>query len=122
LLELWEFCVIVVNNNIKCRFAAWTDMEWQQFLNEAHEYFNTLGGKVQLGFQFNREAGPMSMLTNEQEWAEAMVQLWEKVRASQTHAVLMEIKNIVSEKELVDQGLQATLLIHLRSIVLHTGQ
>jgi hypothetical protein len=34
----------------------------------------------------------------------------------------LKVQVSVSEKELVDQGLQATLLIHLRSIVLHTGQ
>lgn len=111
LFEVWEFRVEVVSNNIKHRFTARTDMEWRPFLDEAREYFDTLGSKVQLGFQFNGEAGPMSMLTNEQEWAEAMVRLREKVRASRTRAVLMEIKNMVSQVAYDEERIQTYLWI-----------
>ena len=94
---MWEFRVDVVNDNIKRRFTARTDMDWQTFLDKALEYFDTPDSMVQLGFQFNGEAGPMSVLTDEQEWAEAMVQLRDKIKAARTRAASMEIKNTVSQ-------------------------
>lgn len=94
---MWEFHVDVVNDNIKRNFTARTDMEWETFLDKVLEYFNTPGSVVELGYQFNREAGAMSMLTDEQEWAEAMARLWEKIKAAQKCAASMEIKNTVSQ-------------------------
>ena len=113
MFEVWEFCVDVVSENIKRRFTAQTDMEWQTFLNKALEYFNTPDGMVQLGFQFNGEAGPMSMLMDEEEWADAMVQLRDKIKAARTRPASMEIKNTVSQVAYNEER----ILTYLRTLV-----
>ena len=88
-------------------------MEWQTFLNKALEYFNTPDDMVQLGFQFNGEVGPMSMLMDEEEWADAMVQLWDKIKAARTRPASMEIKNTVSQVAYNEER----ILTYLRTLV-----
>jgi len=92
---VWEFCVEVVNNNIKQTFNAQTDMKWRDFLNEVHQHLNSPRSEVQVGFRISGDGGPMLYLATEHDWNLAIAWLVGKAQAAQTRPASMEVKNMV---------------------------
>jgi len=75
LLEVREFQVDVVDNNVKHTFTAHTDMEWHVFSEETHRYIASPCSEVLLGFRLSGNTGAMSYIRSEEDWARAVVQL-----------------------------------------------
>ncbi len=92
---MWQFHVEVVDNNIRHTFTAQTDMKWEDFREEMHQYFDKTCGEVQVGFQISGEPSTMSYLESEDDWDDAVTRLVERMRAAWTRPVSMEIKNMV---------------------------
>jgi hypothetical protein len=95
LLEVWQFQVEVIDDNIKHTFTAQTDKTWGEFSEEVYRYLASHSG-VDLRFRFGRETCPMSYLRSEEDWAKAVALLQEKIKSARQLAVSMQIKNLVS--------------------------
>ena len=77
---------------------------WEEFLENVHDLLSGPRSNVQLGFQLG-ETGWMSCLASEQDWAIAIDGVCAKVRSARTHAVLMEIKDMVSHLHTMNEWL-----------------
>ena len=92
---MWHFIVDVIDNNIKHAFDAWTDMEWDDFLDKVHDHFQEPHTEVQLVYCIGK-TGAILYLADKTDWNKAMSQLQGRIKAAWTRAVSMEIKNTVS--------------------------
>ena len=86
----------VIDNHIKHAFAAQTDMSWLDFQDEVLQHFTRWHDDISIGYWFGGDAGPVSPIDCEADWKNAIGQMQDKLLGAQTHAVSMEVKNLVS--------------------------
>jgi hypothetical protein len=103
-LEVWQFQVDVVDDNIKQMFTCQTDKMWSKFSEEAYRYFTAPHSEVWLRYQFSRES-TISYLQTEEQWAKALDWLHGNMRAAQWLAVTMKAKNVVSHATYNKEGM-----------------
>ena len=86
----------VIDNHIKHAFAARTDVSWLDFQDEVLQHFTRRHDDVSIGYWFGGEAGPVLPVDCEADRKNAIGRLQDKLLGARTHAVSMEVKNLVS--------------------------
>jgi hypothetical protein len=107
---VWEFIVEVHSNHVKQTFRARTDMSWQDFAALAYDRFDKPRKEIELGYKLNGESG-MSDLTCESEWNDAIICVKAKIVAALRRAVTMDVKNMVSDVNLLNNERMLTLFV-----------
>ena len=90
--------VDVNDNHKKHSFCANTGMGWLVFKDRAVSQFKT-NNDVHLGYCIS-SSGDFHRISNlgcKSNWNDAMMWMKEKVQSAQSHAVTMELKNMVSD-------------------------
>ncbi|KAF8264353.1 hypothetical protein EI94DRAFT_1703294 [Lactarius quietus] len=72
--EVWEFEVLVNENQVKQIFDARTDMSWYNFSDMACDHLSQPCDRIILGYKFTSDTGGMTELTCEPQWKKAMSQ------------------------------------------------
>ncbi|KAF8256649.1 hypothetical protein EI94DRAFT_1821336 [Lactarius quietus] len=69
-------------------------MSWYNFSDTACDRLSQPRDQIILGYKFTGDTGGMTELTCEPQWKKAMVRMRERIIASRTRAVAMELKNL----------------------------
>ncbi|KAI0293473.1 hypothetical protein BC826DRAFT_969203 [Russula brevipes] len=93
---VWRFAVQVVNDKTKHTFDARTDMVWDEFAERAYSHFDKPHDNVRLGYRVSGDTSAMSQLTCANDWEHALDRVKERVIATCTRAVGMELKDMDS--------------------------
>ncbi|KAF8273751.1 hypothetical protein EI94DRAFT_1696663 [Lactarius quietus] len=93
---VWEFEVVVTENQVKRIFNGRTDMGWYSFSDMACDHLSQPHDQVVLGYKLTGDTGGMTELTCEPQWKKAMVRMRERIIASRMCAVTMELKNLIT--------------------------
>ena len=92
--------MVQVNDaHIKRMFQAKTDMSWEDFSDIAYDQFRKPRNNVLMGYKIAGDSGGVTELTSELEWDNTIVCMIEKIKSACTHAVAMELRNLVSEQD-----------------------
>ena len=95
-MSVWSFDVDVVTGNVKRTFTANTSIRWQVLVDEVMINLGDSPKPVQLTCKVTGDTGRMSHLNNVVDWDTILTRLINKVKTARTHAVSLEIKNVVS--------------------------
>ena len=95
-LEVWVFLVELFEDNIKRTFEARSDMAWKEFKDRIVVRLDAM--EVRLNFRLNVDARAWSDLSCEADFKDAMTTLGDKCLVRRTREVVMEVKNVVSNR------------------------
>jgi hypothetical protein len=99
---VWKFVVDVNDGHVRRAFTANTNTAWIEFVTKAHQHFDRPRDDVRLGYRITGDSRAMSYLSCDFEWKAALERVKQKILASRTRAVSMELKNMVSCSTLDD--------------------
>ena len=95
-MSVWSFDVDVITGTAKRTFTAHTSVRWQVLVDEIMINLGNSPKPVQLVCKITGDTGRMSHLNNVVDWDTILTRLITKVKAARTHAVSLEVKNVVS--------------------------
>ena len=95
-MSVWLFDVDVVMGTVKRTFTAYTSLMWQVLVDKVMINLGNSPKPVQLVCKVTGNTGRMLHLNNVVDWDTILTCLITKVKTAHTHAVLLEIKNVVS--------------------------
>jgi hypothetical protein len=95
-LEVWLFLVEIVEDNAKRTFEARSDMVWKDFRDRIVARLDAM--EVRLNFRLNVDGRAWSDLSCEADFVGAMTCVGDKCLVRRTREVVMEVKNVVSNR------------------------
>lgn len=91
----YEFLVEVTGEQVRRTFTARTDMRWTEFFDMALEHIERHSGNIHLGYRISGDPRAMTYLICEYDWGLTLRRVKEKINASTTRAVGIELRNMV---------------------------
>ena len=76
--------------------------ELARFSDIVYDCFRKPCDYILMWYKFAGEPGGVTELTSELEWNCVIIHVTEKIKTARTHAVTMELKNMVSEVNILD--------------------
>jgi hypothetical protein len=108
----FSFVVDIVGGKAKCDFSAETDLSWPGFQRCVSVYLRNV---VELTYKVTGDTGGARFLNNANKFKTAMERICQKVYSAHTHAVVLEIRDIVRAHQMLYAKLT---FVHVRPNIL----